>query len=191
MSFKTKLKPWRLLPPHKIVADFATDYLGEAGYIVKVATNNPDDDTYYDSTTSVGASFDGVYSKRWVSPRKVTKAAHEDPAGAILGITLQGTAETDIHGNKVVGFNQRWADENNYVGSGVPVQIATEGFFYLSLDNINGVPAPGSGLIADDDGEVLVVDPADTDIIGSGLLIGKCLSTSGTRQGDALIQLHF
>ena len=191
MSFKnTILKPTQNVPREKILDEFRTDFTGQAGHLVKISKKNPDDDSFYAQNTPLGASFDGIYSNKWISPYVVTKAAKNDPAGAILGITLQGTAEFDQHGNKINGFNRRYADENNYVASGEPVQITPEGYFYISLDQVAGVPAPGSGLIAANDGKFQVVDPANAGVIESGLLVGKCLSTSGTRQRDVNIYVN-
>lgn len=191
MSFKnTILKPTQNVPREKIVDEFRTDFTGQAGYLVKVSQKNPDSDSFYAQNTPLGAAFDGIYSNKWITPYVVTKAGADDPANALLGITLQGTAEFDQHGNKINGFNRRYADENNYVASGEPVQITSEGYFYISLSQINGVPGPQSGLVAANDGKFKVVDPKVAGFAQSGLLVGKCLSTSGTRQADVNIYVN-
>ena len=191
MSFKnTILKPTQNVLREKIVDEYRTDFTGQAGHLVKVSQKNPDDDSFYAQNTPLGASFDGIYSNKWISPYVVTKAEADDPANALLGITLQGTAEFDQHGNKINGFNRRYADENNYVASGEPVQIAAEGNFYISIDQIEGVPGPQSGLVAADEGKFRVVDPKVAGYSESGLLVGKCFSTSGTRQRDVNIYVN-
>lgn len=190
MSFKNrKLKPWRLLPPHQIIGEFSTDYLGDEGSIVKITANDPDADVFYDAGNGVtSAQYPGVSSQRWVQPRKVSLAASGDLASEILGITLQGTQEVGEHGIPTL-LDRRKANENNYVASGHPVQIALGGTFYLSLENIEGIPTPGAGLVAADGGKVAVVDAGT--VADPKLLIGKCLSTSGSRQGDAQVLFHF
>lgn len=190
MAFKDLiLKPLRNVPPHSIVANYRTDYTGQAGYLVKVTACDPDSDQYY-SQESVGASYDGIYSNKWISPWIVSKAGATDTAGNVLGITLEGTASVDNHGNKIDGFNQRWADENGYVKSGAPVQIATEGNFWFANSQFAGNPQPGSGIVPAADGAFTVVNPADLVATKTGTaLIGKVLSSSGSRQGDVFVRL--
>lgn len=190
MSFKNLLKPTRNLDPHEIEGGYRTDYTGQAGYVVKVSTNNPDDDSFYAQGTPLGASYDGIYSNKWICPKIVSKADAGDTSFEVLGITVQGTVETDPHGNKVNGFNQRYADENNYAVSGAPVQIAKAGNFWLDLAQLDGTPAPGKGLILAAGGRLEAVD-VDSGYVSSGLLVGKCLSTSGTRQTDVNVELKF
>ena len=140
------LKPTRNVPPHKIVSEFRTDFTGQAGHLVKVSSYDPDADTFY-SSSPVGGSYDGIYSNQQVAPFTVTTTSDGDTASQVLGITLEGTAVTDANGNKIDGFNKRYGDENGYVASGKPVQIATEGMFWIDANHIKGgVPAPGSGL---------------------------------------------
>jgi hypothetical protein len=187
------LKPTRNVPPHKIVSEFRTDFTGQAGHLVKVSSYDPDSDTYY-SSSPVGGSYDGIYSNQQVAPYSVTTTADGDTASQVLGITLEGTAVTDTNGNKIDGFNKRWADENGYVASGKPVQIATEGMFWIDANQIKGgVPAPGSGLKAFGTGSFGLVDLSATNASGSlfnaPLAIGKVISSTGTRQSDVLIQL--
>lgn len=184
------LKPERNINPHDIRGGYRTDYTGQAGFLVKVSTNDPDDDTFYAQGESVGASYGGVYSNKWISPKVVTKAGASDSAGTILGITLEGTASQDNHGNKIEGFNQRWADENGYVASGKPVQIATRGNFWIAASQVAGNPQPGSGLVPAANGAFTVADPANLVATKTGTaLIGKVLSSTGTRQQDLNIEL--
>ena len=188
MAYKDLLlKPTRNVPPHKIVSEFRTDFTGRAGHLVKVSSYDPDDDTYYSQSNPVGGSYDGVYSNQQVAPFTVTKTAEGDTATQVLGITLEGTATTDANGNKIDGFNKRYADENGYVASGKPVQIATEGFFWIDANQVNsGVPAPGSGLKAFADGSFALMDLSSSN---AHLAIGRVISSTGTRQSDVLIQL--
>ena len=184
------LKPTRNYNPHDVRGDFRTDYTGQAGYLVKVSAFDPDSDTYYAQGQSVGASYDGVYSNKFISPWVVSKAGAGDTAGSILGITLQGTASVDNHGNLIDGFNERWAQENNYVKSGMPVQVVTRGNFWIADSQIAGNPQPGSGIVAAANGGFTVIDPANQVAAGTGqYLVGKVLSSSGTRQGDVNIEL--
>lgn len=184
------LKPKRNPNPYSIVGDYRTDYTGQAGYLVKVTACDPDSDQYYSQGESVGASLDGVYSNKWISPWIVSKAGATDTAGNILGITLEGTASEDRHGNKLDGFNTRYADENGYVISGRPVQIATEGNFWIRNTQVAGNPQPGSGLVPAANGGLTVVDPANLVATKTGTaLVGKVLSSSGTRNGDINIEL--
>jgi hypothetical protein len=187
------LKPTRNVPPHKIVSEFRTDFTGQAGHLVKVSSYDPDADTFY-SSSPVGGSYDGIYSNQQVAPFTVTTTSNGDTASQVLGITLEGTAVTDANGNKIDGFNKRWADENGYVASGKPVQIATEGMFWIDAKQIKGgVPAPGSGLKAFGTGSFALVDLSATNSSGAffnaPLAIGKVISSTGTRQSDVLIQL--
>ena len=187
------LKPTRNVPPHKIVSEFRTDFTGQAGHLVKVSSYDPDADTFY-SSSPVGGSYDGIYSNQQVAPFTVTTTSDGDTASQVLGITLEGTAVTDANGNKIDGFNKRYGDENGYVASGKPVQIATEGMFWLDANQIyGGVPAPGSGLKAFGTGSFALVDLSATNASGSfvnaPLAIGKVISSTGTRQSDVLIQL--
>jgi len=187
------LKPTRNVPPHKIVSEFRTDFTGQAGHLVKVSSYDPDADTFY-SSSPVGGSYDGIYSNQQVAPFTVTTTSDGDTASQVLGITLEGTAVTDANGNKIDGFNKRYGDENGYVASGKPVQIATEGMFWIDANQIKGgVPAPGSGLKAFGTGSFAVVDLSATNASGSfvnaALAIGKVISSTGTRQSDVLIQL--
>jgi len=191
------LKPTRNVPPHKVLSEFRTDFTGLAGKIVKVSSYDPDADTYYSQNDSVGGTYDGVYSNKQIAPFAVTTATLDDSSASVLGITLEGTAVTDANGNKIDGFNKRYADENGFVASGKPVQIATEGTFWYDAKQFTGAakPAPGSGLAADYDGKLRVVDLAKTNasgaVINSDVVIGKVLSSTGTRQQDVLIQLNF
>jgi hypothetical protein len=186
MAYNTDLlKPTRNIAPHDIRDGYRTDYTGQAGFLVKVTNFDPDDDTFYAQNTSVGAGYDGIYSNKWIAPRVVSKAGASDVAGSVLGITLEGTASVDNHGNLIDGFNKRWADENGYVASGKPVQIATRGNFWIAVSQINGNPQPGSGLAPAADGKFLVVDP----VASGDSLVGKVLSSSGSRQGDVNIEL--
>jgi len=191
------LKPTRNVPPHKVLSEFRTDFTGLAGKIVKVSSYDPDADTYYSQNDSVGGSYDGVYSNKQIAPFAVTTATLNDSSSSVLGITLEGTAVTDANGNKIDGFNKRYADENGLVASGKPVQIATEGTFWYDAKQFTGAakPAPGSGLAADYNGSLRVVDLAATNasgaVINSDVVIGKVLSSTGTRQQDVLIQLNF
>lgn len=191
MAYKDLLlKPTRIVPPHAVRGTFRTDYTGQAGYLVKVTAFDPDSDTYYSQGESVGASYDGIYANKSIAPWIVSKAGAGDVAGSILGITLQGTASEDNHGNKVDGFNQRWLDENNYAKSGMPVQIATEGNFWIANSQVAGNPQPGSGLVAAAGGGFTVIDPANQVAAGTGqYLVGKVLSASGSRNGDINIEL--
>ena len=187
------LKPTRNVPPHKIVSEFRTDFTGQAGHLVKVSSYDPDADTFY-SSSPVGGSYDGIYSNQQVAPFTVTTTSDGDTASQVLGITLEGTAVTDANGNKIDGFNKRYGDENGYVASGKPVQIATEGMFWIDANQIKGgVPAPGSGLKAFGTGSFALVDLSATNASGSfvnaALAIGKVISSTGTRQSDVLIQL--
>ena len=183
MSFNKTLKPHRNFDPHKVVSEFATDFLAEAGKLVKVSVNDPDNDVFY-TEQKVGADYADIFNDRWGTPKRVTLAGAGDPAGSILGITLEGTAEYDNHGNKILGFNERWAKDNGVVPSGRPAQIVTEGNFWIGVEAVNGTPAPGSGLVAGANGTFTVVDPSVAGYASSGLLVGKCLSTTGSRQGD-------
>jgi hypothetical protein len=191
------LKPTRNVPPHKVLSEFRTDFTGLAGKIVKVSSYDPDADTYYSQNDSVGGTFDGVYSNKQIAPFAVTTATLDDSSASVLGITLEGTAVTDANGNKIDGFNKRYADENGFVASGKPVQIATEGTFWYDAKQFTGAqkPAPGSGLASDYDGKLRVVDLANTNasgaVINSDVVIGKVLSSTGIRQQDVLIQLNF
>lgn len=191
------LKPTRNVPPHKVLSEFRTDFTGLAGKIVKVSSYDPDADTYYSQNDSVGGTYDGVYSNKQIAPFAVTTATLDDSSCSVLGITLEGTAVTDANGNKIDGFNKRYADENGFVASGKPVQIATEGTFWYDAKQFTGAqkPAPGSGLASDYDGKLRVVDLAVTNasgaVINSDVVIGKVLSSTGTRQSDVLIQLNF
>lgn len=191
------LKPTRNVPPHKVLSEFRTDFTGLAGKIVKVSSYDPDADTYYSQSDPVGGSYDGVYSNKQIAPFAVTTATLDDSSASVLGITLEGTAVTDANGNKIDGFNKRYADENGFVASGKPVQIATEGTFWYDAKQFTGAqkPAPGSGLASDYDGKLRVVDLAVTNasgaVINSDVVIGKVLSSTGTRQSDVLIQLNF
>jgi len=191
MAFKDLLlKPQRTFSPYDLRDGYRTDYTGQAGYLVKVTDNDLDDDTFYAQGESVGASYDGIYSNKWISPKIVSKAGASDVAGSILGITLEGTATEDNHGNKIDGFNKRYADENGYVASGKPVQIVTRGNFFVNVSQIAGTPAPGSGVVPAADGAFTVVDPANLVATKTGTaLIGKVLSTSGTRQSEVQIEL--
>jgi hypothetical protein len=187
MAFKDlKLKPLRNISPYDIRSHLRADFTGEAGDLVKVKTFDPDSDTYYAQNQSVGASNDGVFSNQFQSPWTVELATSGDLAAGIIGITLEGTALTDNHGNKIDGFNQRWADENGFVASGKPIQIATRGNFWISSSVVNGNPQPGSGLAAGANGGFRVVNPATA---GAGLVVAKVLSSAGTRQGDVNIEL--
>ena len=191
------LKPTRNVPPHKVLSEFRTDFTGLAGKIVKVSSYDPDADTYYSQSDPVGGSYDGVYSNKQIAPFAVTTATLDDSSASVLGITLEGTAVTDANGNKIDGFNKRYADENGFVASGKPVQIATEGTFWYDAKQFTGAqkPAPGSGLASDYDGKLRVVDLAQANasgaVINSDVVIGKVLSSTGTRQSDVLIQLNF
>lgn len=191
------LKPTRNVPPHKVLSEFRTDFTGLAGKIVKVSSYDPDADTYYSQNDSVGGTYDGVYSNKQIAPFAVTTATLDDSSASVLGITLEGTAVTDANGNKIDGFNKRYADENGFVASGKPVQIATEGTFWYDAKQFTGAqkPAPGSGLASDYDGKLRVVDLANTNasgaVINSDVVIGKVLSSTGIRQQDVLIQLNF
>tara|TARA_R110001592_G_scaffold334993_2_gene619537 strand:+ start:7059 stop:7631 length:573 start_codon:yes stop_codon:yes gene_type:complete len=188
MAYKDlKLKPSRNIAPHDIRSHLRAEFTGVAGDLVKVKTFDPDNDNYYAQGQSVGASHDGVYSNKFQSPWTVEKAVSGDFAGSILGITLEGTAVTDDHGNQIDGFNQRWADENGFVASGKPVQIATRGNFWVSNSCIAGNPQPGSGLAANNDGGFRVVLPGAA--AANGTLVAKVLSSAGTRQGDVNIEL--
>jgi hypothetical protein len=192
MAFKNQLiKPLRNPNPYSIRSDYRTDYTGQAGYLVKVTACDPDSDQYYAQGESVGASYGGIYSNKWISPWIVSKAGATDVACGILGITLEGTASEDNHGNKIDGFNQRWADENGYVRSGAPVQIAMEGDFWIANSQFAGNPQPGSGIVPAADGAFTVVDPANLVATKTGTaLVGKILSASGTRQGDVRVQIN-
>lgn len=191
MAYKDlKLKPSRNIAPHDIRGNFRAEFTGEAGDLVKVKAFDPDNETYYSQGEGVGASYDGVYSNKFQSPWTVEKAVAGDRASVILGITLEGTAVTDNHGNKIDGFNQRFADENGFVASGKPIQIATRGNFWISSSAIQGVPAPGSGLaIGSTAGGLKCVNPNLAINTTGDLIVGKVLSTAGTRQGDVNIEL--
>ena len=191
------LKPTRSVPPHKIVSEFRTDFTGLSGKIVKVSSYDPDADTFYSQSNPVGGSYDGVFSNKQIAPFAVTTATEGDNTSTVLGITLEGTAVTDANGNKIDGFNKRYADDNGYVASGKPVQIATEGTFWYDAKQFTGAakPEPGSGLAADYDGKLRCLDLNATNASGSlsnePLIIGKVISNTGTRQSDVLIQLNF
>jgi hypothetical protein len=191
MAYKDQiLKPTRNVPPHKIVSEFRTDFIGQAGHLVKVSSYDPDNDTYY-SSSPVGGSYDGIYSNQQVAPYTVTTTADGDTSAQVLGITLEGTAVTDANGNKIDGFNKRWGDENGYVASGKPIQIATEGMFWIDANQIHGgTPAPGSGLKAFGTGSFALIDTSKTGVVPpAALYVGKVISSTGTRQSDVLIQL--
>jgi hypothetical protein len=181
------LKPYRNYDPKDVIGEFRTDYTGQAGYFVKVTTNDLDSDKFY-SSDKVGQNFDGVYNNIFQSPKIVSKAGAGDPAAAILGLTIEGTASEDAHGNTVNGFGhaERWAEANGYVPTGKPAQIVTRGLFEVSTDIINGTPAPGSGVVVGAGGTWTIVDPDNMVATETGkLLVGKCLSTASTRQSSA------
>ena len=190
MAYKDlKLKPSRNIAPHDIRANFRAEFTGEAGDLVKVKTFDPDNETYYSQGEGVGASYDGVYSNKFQSPWTVEKAVEGDRNSVVLGITLEGTAVTDNHGNKIDGFNQRYADENGFVASGKPIQIATRGNFWVSSACISGTAAPGKALaVGPTPGGFKVVDPNVAATTGD-FIVGKVLSSAGTRQGDVNIEL--
>lgn len=194
------LKPTRNVPSHKIVSEFRTDFTGLAGKIVKVSSYDPDADTFYSQSDPVGGSYDGVFSNKQIAPFAVTTATLNDVSNEVLGITLEGTAVTDANGNKIDGFNKRYADDNGYVASGKPVQIATEGTFWYDAKQFTGAakPAPGSGLATDYDGKLRCIDLSLTGAVANvghlvniPFAVGKVLSSTGTRQQDVLIQLNF
>lgn len=188
-NFNRKLKPTRKTNPYDIIGTYKANFTGEAGDLVRVLVNDPDDNDFY-TNTNVGASFDGVFNGLWVATKTVGKAGVGDPAAAILGITIEGTLSEDQHGNKINGFNERYAMENNAVPTGKPCQIVTEGIFEISADAINGTPAPGSGLVAGADGSLTVIDPEDIVAAGTGtLIVGKCLSTVGANQNSAEVYI--
>lgn len=190
-AFKDKLlKPNRKFNPWTVIGTFRTNYTGDAGYLVKVDTNDPDNDTYFTSD-KVGADYNGVFNNLWQAPKIATKADAGDPAASILGITLEGTASEDNHGNKINGFNERWAADNGYVPTGKPARIVNQGIFEFSADLLNGVPAPGSGVVAGAGGTFTVVDPDNLVATETGkLLVGKCLSVTGSRQQSAEILIN-
>ena len=190
MSFNNLiLQPDRNFSPYDVRGKFRTDYTGQAGYLVKVSAFDPDSDTYYAQGQSIGASYDGIYANKQLSPWVVSKAGATDTAGSILGITLQGTASVDNHGNKVE-FNDRWLDENDYAVSGKPVQIATRGNFLIHKSQFAGNPQPNSGLVPAAGGTFTVVDPANQVATKTGqALVGKVLSSASTRTSGVYVEL--
>lgn len=140
------LLPYRDYDEHDVLNLYALNGTGQAGSLVKATSLNPAN-AYFYTTTSVGATFPGITSYRWVNPDTCSNCGSGDGkwSSAILGLTLVNVMEYDENGNRLITYPtaQRKLAENNGILSGLTVPIATKGIFMINTALVTGTPAIG------------------------------------------------
>jgi len=200
MGFKsttayTRLMPIRDIDEHNVVAFFSKDVTGVAGELVKVVSNDLSNTDGW-STTTPGASFDGVTNLRYEVKSKVKATVGGEDRSSVLGFTLFPTLETDENGIPLK-YDLRRQKELQCVLSGEAVPVVTKGIVQLlntayttlgaSIPQVNWlgvVSTSGNGLVE-------IVNPATTaHISASGLgkynynqVVGKVIGVQGTGNG--------
>lgn len=176
------IKPFRDYDEHDVVNIFAFSGAATAdkGTFVDVSTFFPSNYQGW-GVEDVGATFDGVWSKRYNVKARVVNAV----SGSMktLGMLLYDVRENDENGQPLRFIEKYKKDAMCVVESGEAVPILTKGI--VSISGYNGVAGPGSGgcLSAANDGSLVVVHPAT--ILASGLTnvpmtrVGKFISASG------------
>lgn len=139
------LRPYRSHSEYDVVNFFALDVSsGDAGNFVEMVSGQPDKLSAEWDLSSVGnfSSVDGVFSRRASNPAKI-KISNSGSGSKVLGIMLYDVREYDENGNKLV-YSPSKQDERSVVLSGQAVPVLTRGL--VSVNNIEGTPAAGSGL---------------------------------------------
>lgn len=151
----TDLKPFRLVDAAYDTIDLFS-YSGSIpvtkGTVVKLGGSGwRIDETNIALLGSVGASYNNVTSERYGVRPYVVDAGTGD---AVLGILLKDVREYDENGEKLV-FHPRNADEREYVMSGRPVPILTEGLVLIS-GTFNGSVSAGATAYPSGNGAITV-----------------------------------
>lgn len=145
------LLPFRDYDEHDVINQYALNGTGLAGSLVKATSLNPSN-AYYYTQTSVGASFPGITSYRWVNPDTCTNCGSGDGkwSTTILGLTLVNVQEYDENGNRLIVSQggPRKLEENNAILSGLTVPVATKGIFMINTSIVTGTPAIGQMAVA-------------------------------------------
>lgn len=138
------LLPFRQENPYSIINMFSLNGTGVGGRFVVLETGNQDPNLSAGdwSESTPGYDYEGVTNVRYENPRKVRYAASGAFKGAVLGLLLNGTAEYDENGNKLL-FNKQVQTEKQVVVSGMAVPIATEGTYRLTANAYSGAPLIG------------------------------------------------
>ena len=201
MGFKsttayTRLMPIRDIDEHNVVNFFSKDVTGVAGELVKVVTNDLANTDGW-STTTPGASFDGVTNLRYEVKSKIKATEGGENRYSVLGLTLFPTLEVDENGIPLK-YDLRRQKELQCVLSGEATPVVTNGIVQLlssayttlganvpSVNWVGVVSTSGNGLLE-------MVNPATAaHISASGVgkynfnqVVGKVIGVQGTGAGD-------
>lgn len=163
---------------------------GQGGRFVVLATgnNNPELSAGNFANATPGYNYPGVTNLRYENQRKFNFAPAGSFKNQVLGITLYGTAEYDLNGQKLI-LNPYRKVELGCVYSGETSNIQSDGIFRLSARAYSGVPIPGYVAVVSSvgDGTLQIFNPAVANelILGTGQsrVVAKVLSSSGTAFG--------
>lgn len=168
-TIRNRLFPFRDVSDHNKISLYSMNVVGDAGQLVKIVTGtaNPQSnkvDGY--TSTNLGTSYNGTYSKRYKNNWEIMPTASGDTKFNSLGITLLSTKETDENDMPLKYFPER-AKQIGAVTSGETVPVATKGLFGLwgkYIDQSLGAVQPGNLVVISrsGDGTLGAVSPDGT-----------------------------
>ena len=183
------LLPFRQENPYSVLNMFSLNGTGVGGRFVVIETGNQSPDLsagdFSDSTP--GYDYAGVTNVRYENPRKVKYAASGAFKDQVVGLLLNGTAEYDENGNKLL-FNKQVQTEKQVVVSGMTVPIATEGVYRLTANAFSGAPLIGQVGYVSNGGEGKL-QFADASAALAPYAVCKVLSNTGNMGGVAYVDV--
>jgi hypothetical protein len=186
-----KLLPFKSFAESDVINQFSLDGTGERGLFVTVSAGNFDDQHGWDTSNSVGASYDNAYSYRYKVNSTVRACATGDTKYNVLGLTLFNVAETDENGELYKFYKQKRI-ENSVVLSGQAVPVVGEGIFTIgtgAFETGSGdAPSVGDVLIPSSGGKVVITGYSTG--IGEQRILGKVLAT-GSKNSNPYVVFKF
>ncbi len=185
------LLPNRDFDQHEVLPYFRLNATGLNGQLVTFLTGGQDpvsSEGY--GTQPIGANYTNIYAPYFQVNRQVRVAAIGDTKWEVAGITLYTTAVYDENGNKLLNLPATVRQARSFAATGEAVPILKRGQLTAFLSQFNGtVPTAGYPLIASGtNGGWACVSPSyATGTSISNLVIGRCISATGTYNGQGTL----
>ncbi len=184
----SNLLPFRQYADAEVIQLWSADFTGQAGTLctVQPANQTPGNEAGGYTTSAPLQAFTNVGNYAFNNSRKVRPSAKDDNRFQIAGISLYTVATVDENGIPLRGQPYNQTLERGFVQTGFTVPILARGIVtikrsQLTADaNVTDIGVAGAG------GLIAPVTNNATNAnlnIGSGLAIGKFISSSGAGFG--------
>ena len=185
------LLPNRDFDQHEVLPYFALNQTGLNGQLVTFVTGAQDPIASEGYTNqAVAAGYTNIWSTLYTVNRRVRPSTVGDTKWEVAGITLYTTALRDENGNLLLNMPDEVAQARSFVKTGQATPILKRGQLTAFLSQFNGTkPVAGYPLIASGtNGGWACVSPSfATGAHISSLVIGRCISDTGTYNGQGTL----